>query len=82
MASKPPDHLSGPCLIADAIRKEAAIQGVTVEQMAEATGAEPKHIAYFLANRQATNTRKASRLLRLLGLRIVPARPGRGDHAP
>ncbi len=76
---KPPDRLSGHCLIADAIRREALAQGVTVEQLADAAGAESKHIAYFLANRQATNTRKASRLLRLLGLRIVPATSGKGE---
>jgi len=79
LPTKPPDHLSGHCLIADAIRREALAQGVTVEQLADAAGSESKHIGLFLANRQATNTRKASRLLRLLGLRIVPAKSGKGE---
>jgi len=72
----PPDSLSGYCLIAEAIRDEALAQGVTVEELAAITNTNARHIGRFLANRDASSTRKASRMLRFLGLKIVPAHVG------
>jgi predicted nucleic acid-binding protein len=79
MVNPDPTPTPEPCLIAEAIRAEALAQGVTPDQLAEATNAEARHIRRFLTQREATNTRRASRLLRLLGLRIVPASSGEGS---